>query len=576
MADAAEIAVAPRPRWQGSAAKMKDVPSTTLDSAAARQAAVPTGLPPARPAAKPPDLSLARDAPRPAEPPSPIGSARGARGQRRAPKWHIVYYVLAAFDLATVCGALILSHEIMAIYRTSVVVNEGWAGHLAALSALGQHAGAVNAPGNDIFDSHDVAGEERRQEIARQSYEGHFAELRADIVLGATPKQAQDLNLRLDSVEVAMSAMLAEAEQIFAFFRTGQAESAGQRMASMDRRFADLSTAIAVTARAVRAIQADLFKEQVAEALFLRRFEYLFGGIIFLMVGCVTVYGHRIAREFKLGEEERARYLRELEDKEETLRLRVAELSDARSASRAKSDFLAHMSHELRTPLNAIIGFSETMKEGVLGPVDNPRYREYLGDIHDSGRHLLAIINDILDMSKIEAGKAELHEEECRLADIVQSALRLVRARAEAGGVTIGVEMPARLPTMRADARALKQIMLNLLSNAVKFTRDGGRVDVRAEVTPGAEARVMVSDTGIGMRKEDIGIALAPFGQIRNSTMNAHEGTGIGLPIAASLMRLHGGSLEIESAPDRGTTITLTFPAERVLTPKSARARELA
>jgi signal transduction histidine kinase len=520
---------------------------------------------------------------------------------RRAPKWHLIYYVLAMFDLAAISGSLALSYQIAAIYRDSVEVNQNWAGHLAALSALGQHAGAVNAPGNDIFDSKNVALEEKRQETALDEYNRHFAALSADILRDTTAQRRLDLEVRLANIQGAMNDMLAEANSIFAFFRKNDAENAGRRMATMDRKFADLSATIAAAGQAVRDIQSGLFKEQVAEVAFVRRYEYLFGGVILLMVICVTLYGHKIAGEFKRGEQERALYLGELEAKEEALQKRVSDLSgamgtlarqsrqlkemsaelnrsleEAQNANRAKTEFLAHMSHELRTPLNAIIGFSEVMNKGMLGPLENPRYREYASDIHDSGQHLLAIINDILDLSKIEAGKAELHEEHCRLADIVGASVRLVRARAQEGGVKIEVALPAQLPLVRADARALKQVMVNLLSNAVKFTRAGGRVDVRADLAPGAGLRLMVRDTGVGMQPEDVEVALTPFGQVRNNLVKSHEGTGIGLPLAASLMQLHGGTLEIASEPGRGTTVTVTLPEERVLKPRAVSAREQA
>jgi len=235
----------------------------------------------------------------------------------------------------------------------------------------------------------------------------------------------------------------------------------------------------------------------------------------------------------------------------------------AEFANRAKTEFLANMSHELRTPLNAILGFSEVITAGMFGAVGNPKYVEYARDIHRSGEHLLDLINDVLDLAKLEAGKLDLRETDICLGELAEQCLTLVKTRAAEGGVTLDARIPPNLPALRADARAVKQILLNLLSNAVKFTPEGGRVTLAA----GADARrlwLSVSDTGIGMSAADIAVALAPFGQVDSQLARKHQGTGLGLPISRSLARLHGGDLEIASAPGKGTTMTATFPAARL------------
>lgn len=237
---------------------------------------------------------------------------------------------------------------------------------------------------------------------------------------------------------------------------------------------------------------------------------------------------------------------------------------EAELASRAKSDFLANVSHELRTPLNAIIGFSEIIKDQLFGPMGNQRYREYAIDIHDSGTHLLSLINDILDLSKVEAGKFELHEEAIDLQAATKASFRIMRDRAEEAGVNLVLDMPAGLPRLQADPRAVKQIMLNLLSNAVKFTDAGGRVSVRARLLGTGGLRVQVEDTGIGIAEEDIAKAMAPFGQVDSSLSRKYEGTGLGLPLTRRLIDLHGGSLSLTSEADKGTCVSIDFPKERV------------
>ncbi len=243
-----------------------------------------------------------------------------------------------------------------------------------------------------------------------------------------------------------------------------------------------------------------------------------------------------------------------------------AEKIRAEGANRAKSEFLANMSHELRTPLNAINGFSEIMVAEMFGPLGERRYKEYAGDILSSGQHLLALINDILDMSKIEAGKMNLSFEPLNVEDVVEDAVRLVRNRADSTGLNLIVNLP-ELPEFEADYRAIKQVLLNLLSNALKFTPHGGSVTVSAErrrdVT-GDRLRIHVRDTGIGISPEDLGRLAKPFEQIESQLSKTQQGTGLGLALTKSLIELHGGELEITSTPGEGTTVTVVLPLHQM------------
>ena len=231
------------------------------------------------------------------------------------------------------------------------------------------------------------------------------------------------------------------------------------------------------------------------------------------------------------------------------------------SASRAKSEFLAAMSHELRTPLNAILGFSEVIKSELYGPLGHVKYREYAQDVHQSGVHLLDLINDVLDLSKIDAGKMELRETCFVVADLVAESVTLVRDKAR-GHVELRVTVPADI-TIIADRRYLKQILLNLLSNAIKFTPQGGAVSVTAEHRTDGLA-LSVSDTGIGMNQEEIATAFSHYGQIDSHIARTHQGTGLGLPISRSLAQLHDGDLSVDSTKGMGTRITLLLPQSRV------------
>jgi len=231
----------------------------------------------------------------------------------------------------------------------------------------------------------------------------------------------------------------------------------------------------------------------------------------------------------------------------------------AEAANQAKSEFLANMSHELRTPLNAINGFSEIMLAEMFGALGDARYKDYAQDIHNSGQHLLALINDILDMSKIEAGKMTLSFEAVSVEEISEEAVRLIRTRAEAAGLTLTLDLPP-LPDVEADYRAVKQVLLNLLSNAVKFTPRGGRVSVTAEPLNGDLIRINVQDSGIGIAAEDLERLARPFEQIESQHAKTQQGTGLGLALSKALIEMHGGSIGLASAPGQGTTASFCLP----------------
>jgi two-component system cell cycle sensor histidine kinase PleC len=237
----------------------------------------------------------------------------------------------------------------------------------------------------------------------------------------------------------------------------------------------------------------------------------------------------------------------------------------AEAASVAKSRFLATMSHELRTPLNAILGFSEVMKGELLGPIRNGSYREYAANIHDSGRHLLELINEVLDLSRIEAGGYELQEAPVRLAGVAEDCLRLLNLRAESKGLRVALAAGKDLEPLWADERALRQICLNLLSNALKFTPRGGEITVTVAATPEGGQMLVVKDTGPGIPKEEIPKVLQAFGQGSLAHETAEGGTGLGLPIVQSLARLHGGTFRLRSVLRKGTEAVVTLPRSRVM-----------
>jgi len=286
------------------------------------------------------------------------------------------------------------------------------------------------------------------------------------------------------------------------------------------------------------------------------------------------VDGHLAVREKTEAARLRA-HIAELEATQHQLEQTSEHLMIARDAAfeanRSKSAFLAAMSHELRTPLNAVIGFSDLMVGELFGPLGHLKYRQYATDIRSSGSHLLALINDILDLSRIDAGEGKLEESEVDLHEVIAQSLRMVSPQADAAGIALTSGIASGLPRFRADKRRLKQTIVNLLGNAVKFTPAGGRIQVRAFMQDGGAA-IVVADTGIGIAAHDIPRALERFGQVDSTLARKYEGAGLGLPLAKHFMEMNGGTLKLKSTVEVGTTVTVTLPAARAIAAASAAA----
>ncbi|KAB0681892.1 sensor histidine kinase [Aureimonas leprariae] len=292
------------------------------------------------------------------------------------------------------------------------------------------------------------------------------------------------------------------------------------------------------------------------------------GAMYAMLIGAVPFFSV-VAAKLRQNTVERMKYRAEKDEL-------IAELDTARvisdearrraeEANLAKSRFLATMSHELRTPLNAILGFSEVISSEILGPIGNASYKEYVNDIHSSGQHLLGLINEILDLSRVEAGRYDMHEEAVALVAVTRDCIGYVKLKSETKGIRLKVQVEKNLPQLWADERAVRQIILNLLSNAVKFTPSGGTITVRVGWTAGGGQYVSVKDTGPGIPEEEMPVVLSNFGQGSTAIKAAEQGTGLGLPIVRALLHLHEGDFVLTSKLREGTEAVAVFPHSRVL-----------
>ncbi len=324
-----------------------------------------------------------------------------------------------------------------------------------------------------------------------------------------------------------------------------------------------------VSATVPHAVYAALLPTMLAIVVFLRPYAGYAGLPLTILSACVQLYFIVLARRlystslaslsFRMEKEALIAELEQAKANSDEARRRAEE------ANLAKSRFLATMSHELRTPLNAILGFSEVMKAELFGTHTVPAYKEYSNDIHSSGRHLLMLINEILDLSRVEAGRYELKEESVSLASIVEDCQHLLSLRAKKRDIDVNEAIEAGLPRIWADERAVRQVTLNLLTNAIKFTPQGGSITVKVGWTASGGQYLAIRDTGPGIPEEEIPIVMSSFGRGSLAQKNAEEGSGLGLPIVKGLVELHGGTFSIKSKVREGTEVVVVFPPERVI-----------
>ncbi|MGI9477613.1 MAG: sensor histidine kinase [Hyphomicrobiaceae bacterium] len=359
----------------------------------------------------------------------------------------------------------------------------------------------------------------------------------------------------------------------FALVGIGSAASPEALFSSHVFLFASLIVIIAIRMTFAATVPANLYIGTVPMTVAVVTRLVMLGDFFYLALAAMAIGVHVYFIFLAKGLQSTAQSMLEFRAQKDLL---IAELEEARvmsdqarrraeEANLAKSQFLATMSHELRTPLNAILGFSEVMTKEIMGPLENPTYREYTSNIHASGTHLLNLINEILDLSRIEAGKYELHEQAMNVCDTLDDCHRLLQLRAENKGLRLVQDFGSGMATIWADERAMRQIFLNLITNAIKFTPRGGKITISARTEADGSQVICVSDTGPGIPKEEIPKVLSAFGQGSLAQTSAEGGTGLGLPIVRSLIELHSGTFELKSELRKGTQAIIRIPATRVL-----------
>ncbi len=468
----------------------------------------------------------------------------------KKPHGYLLYYALTAVNVVTVVASLTLSHMLMSTFTESVAEGAEWADRLGAYTEINTLAQQVNAPGNDIFDSKDTQLEAARLAEAHVAFDVAIEEARADITANIAPQFKREFLKELDEIDAGMHEMVAEATHIFRLFETGQYEKAGSRMATMDRKYAIVTIEISHISEVVRTIQAKAFEEHLAHAASFRRLEYLIGGMIVLMVAGVGFYGQKMQQSMTAMLTRSRQLQAALQDTVGNLERAQTE---ANAANKAKSDFLANMSHEIRTPMTAILGFAENIAENVTSEEDI----ENIATIQRNGKYLLTIINDILDISKIEADKMTVEHVDCDPAEIVESVRSLMADQARDKNLGFDVEFEGDIPvTIQSDPTRLRQILINLLGNAIKFTEKGGVRLITRCINEGNNSRMEfdIADTGVGMTEAQTFKLFKPFTQADESTTRKFGGTGLGLTISKGFAELLGGDITIvESEEGVGT-----------------------
>jgi len=429
----------------------------------------------------------------------------------------------------------------MNIYTSSVEDNREWALHLGQLDELRELAGSVNAPGNNVFDTQDVAAEAKALTIQYHKFSEYLADIQKDFVNHSPPEPRLDsILLNFTKIETGMHLMVEQASLIFARFEKHDMDGAGKYMANMDREYERVNASLAHLDSSIRAIQQFHFDDQRAQAGMMQQYELVIALFIFIMIGMASMYGRRIFLEMKIAARERDGFLRELQ-----------------KADHMKTTFFTDISHELRTPITVIRGEAEVTLRGKGKPLEE--YRSVLERIVRLSDHLQKLVNDLLFLAKSESGSLEMNKHRVNVQKILKEATADAEVLAHKKGITLDFPGQNNTVMVHADPQRLRQVFFIVLDNAIHYTPAGGNVKVCSKKN-GSYNHVVITDNGIGISPEDHDRVFTRFYRIPNRNGHRSPGTGLGLSIAKWITEAHNGSISLVSSIGRGTEVKISLP----------------